>query len=83
VKETQDIETKKEEKKETLITEEMFLQELNKTSFSPEATKFKEYNNMDHSMLTAIEAVNAIMGKSDRRDVWSVNTESEYHESAQ
>lgn len=41
------------------------------------------YNNMDHSMLTAIEAVNAIMGKSDRRDVWSVNTESEYHESAQ
>lgn len=38
------------------------------------------YNNMDHSMLTAIEAVNAIMGKSTKNDVWNVNTEEEYHE---
>ena len=40
------------------------------------------YNNMDHSMLTAMEAAEAIMaGKTDKAAVWSVNTEQEYHES--
>ena len=39
------------------------------------------YNNMDHSMLTAIEAVRAIKaGSTDKSVVWSVNTEKEYHE---
>ena len=39
------------------------------------------YNNMDHSMLTAIEAVKAIKkGSTDKTDVWNVNTEKEYHE---
>ncbi len=39
------------------------------------------YNNMDHSMLTAIEAVRAIKrGSTDKKDVWNVNTEKEYHE---
>ena len=39
------------------------------------------YNNMDHSMLTAIEAVRAIKsGITDKNDVWNVNTEKEYHE---
>ncbi len=39
------------------------------------------YNNMDHSMLTAIEAVRAIKsGSSDKNAVWNVNTEKEYHE---
>ena len=39
------------------------------------------YNNMDHSMLTAIEAVRAIKnGSTDKTDVWNVNTEKEYHE---
>ncbi|MBE6556243.1 MAG: NAD(P)/FAD-dependent oxidoreductase [Ruminococcaceae bacterium] len=39
------------------------------------------YNNMDHSMLTAIEAVRAVKrGETDRSVVWSVNTEQEYHE---
>jgi protoporphyrinogen oxidase len=38
------------------------------------------YNNMDHSMLTAIEAVRAINGEGSRADVWAVNTEKEYHE---
>ena len=39
------------------------------------------YNNMDHSMLTAIEAVGAIKrGSVDKTDVWNVNTEKEYHE---
>ena len=41
------------------------------------------YNNMDHSMLTAIEAVKAISkGSTDKTDVWNVNTEKEYHEEA-
>ena len=39
------------------------------------------YNNQDHSMLTAIEAVNNIIeGKSDKSNIWEVNTEEEYHE---
>ncbi len=39
------------------------------------------YNNMDHSMVTAFEAVSAIRkGSSDRTAVWNVNTEKEYHE---
>jgi protoporphyrinogen oxidase len=39
------------------------------------------YNNMDHSMLTAIEAVAAIhTASTDKRAIWSVNTETAYHE---
>ena len=39
------------------------------------------YNNMDHSMLTAFEAVNHILGKIDDKSIiWNVNTEKEYHE---
>lgn len=39
------------------------------------------YNNMDHSMLTAIEAVNLIRtGSGDKSLIWNVNTESDYHE---
>lgn len=39
------------------------------------------YNNMDHSMLTAIEAVKCIRDNSaDKSPIWSVNTEQEYHE---
>ena len=39
------------------------------------------YNNMDHSMLTAIRAAQAIkLGKTDKKDIWNVNTEKEYHE---
>ncbi|UOO36985.1 NAD(P)/FAD-dependent oxidoreductase [Oscillospiraceae bacterium CM] len=40
-----------------------------------------KYNNMDHSMLTAMEAVRCIReGKTSKNDVWNVNTESDYHE---
>ncbi len=40
------------------------------------------YNNMDHSMLTAMKAVrNVAAGKTEKDNVWNVNTESEYHES--
>ena len=39
------------------------------------------YNNMDHSMATAFEAVdNICAGKTDKKNVWNVNTEKEYHE---
>lgn len=39
------------------------------------------YNNMDHSMVTAFEAVkNIVNGISDKSNIWSVNTEQEYHE---
>ena len=39
------------------------------------------YNNMDHSMMTAYEAVNVIKnGSVDKTAVWNVNTEKEYHE---
>ncbi len=42
------------------------------------------YNNMDHSMLTAMRAVDAIKtGISNRSSIWDVNTEEEYHESKQ
>ncbi len=39
------------------------------------------YNNMDHSMVTAFEAVdNILSGEKDKTNVWNVNTEKEYHE---
>lgn len=39
------------------------------------------YNNMDHSMLTAIKAAQSIKnGSSDKTEIWNVNTEKEYHE---
>ena len=38
------------------------------------------YNNMDHSMLTAMTAVESILGKKDKSKIWEVNTESNYHE---
>ena len=39
------------------------------------------YNNMDHSMLTAMAAVDVIKsGKAEKDSVWNVNTEKEYHE---
>ncbi len=40
------------------------------------------YNNQDHSMLTAIEAVQNITdGHRGKDNVWNVNVEKEYHES--
>lgn len=39
------------------------------------------YNNSDHSMLTAMEAVeNIISGRKDKSNIWEINTEDEYHE---
>lgn len=40
-----------------------------------------KYNNQDHSMLTAMTAVDNIIGNVRSRDnLWSLNTEQEYHE---
>ncbi len=40
-----------------------------------------KYNNQDHSMLTAMIAVdNIVEGNTDRENIWTVNTEQEYHE---
>ncbi len=39
------------------------------------------YNNIDHSMCTAFEAVgNILSGRTDKQNIWNVNTEQEYHE---
>jgi protoporphyrinogen oxidase len=39
------------------------------------------YNNQDHSMLTAMMAVdNILVGKTDKTGLWEVNTEMDYHE---
>jgi protoporphyrinogen oxidase len=41
-----------------------------------------KYNNSDHSMLTAMTAVdNIIAGRRDKANLWAINTEMEYHES--
>ena len=38
------------------------------------------YNNMDHSMLTAMVAVdNIVSGRRDKSNIWKVNTENNYH----
>ena len=43
-----------------------------------------KYNNQDHSMLTAMTAVDNIIGKVRSRDnLWALNTEQEYHEEKQ
>lgn len=41
-----------------------------------------KYNNQDHSMLTAMTAVdNILAGRTDKSNLWDLNTEMEYHES--
>jgi protoporphyrinogen oxidase len=40
-----------------------------------------KYNNQDHSMLTAMTAVDGIIaGHVDKAALWDINTEQEYHE---
>ena len=42
-----------------------------------------KYNNQDHSMLTAMTAVDGIIaGHVDKSELWNINTEQEYHEEA-
>jgi protoporphyrinogen oxidase len=41
------------------------------------------YNNQDHSMLTAMVAVdNILAGETGKANLWDINTEMEYHEEA-
>jgi hypothetical protein len=37
-----------------------------------------KYNNQDHSMLTAMMAVDNMLGAA--HDIWNVNTDFDYHE---
>ncbi len=40
-----------------------------------------KYNNQDHSMLTAMAVVDGVAaGGVDKKSLWSINTEQEYHE---
>jgi len=40
-----------------------------------------KYNNADHSMLTAMVAVdNIVAGETSKANLWAINTEQEYHE---
>jgi len=40
-----------------------------------------KYNNQDHSMLTAMTAVeNIVAGVTTKENIWAINTEMEYHE---
>ena len=40
-----------------------------------------KYNNQDHSMLTAMTAVdNILAGDMRKAALWGVNTEQDYHE---
>jgi protoporphyrinogen oxidase len=41
-----------------------------------------KYNNQDHSMLTAMTAVdNLVAGRTDKSNLWALNTEMDYQES--
>ncbi len=41
-----------------------------------------KYNNMDHSMLSAMKAVDIIKNNgTNKSDIWDINTEKEYYES--
>ncbi len=43
-----------------------------------------KYNNQDHSMLTAMVAVDNLASQSPgKANIWAVNTEQEYHEEKQ
>jgi len=42
------------------------------------------YNNQNHSMLTAMKAVdNIAAGRADKSNIWSINLETDYHEQEQ
>lgn len=42
------------------------------------------YNNTDHSMLTAMAAVETIIaGSADKSALWEINADDAYHEDAE
>ncbi len=38
------------------------------------------YNNMDHSIMTGLEAARAIINGTNKEKLWKINTEDDYHE---
>ncbi|MEI8348295.1 MAG: hypothetical protein WCG27_12565 [Pseudomonadota bacterium] len=39
------------------------------------------YNNQDHSVLSAMTAIdNIVSGRQDQENIWAINTEEDYHE---
>ncbi len=54
-----------------------YLQNVPNLQVAGRASMYK-YNNMDHSILTGVLAARNTMGGHE--DVWSINTEEEYHE---
>ena len=38
------------------------------------------YNNMDHSMLTGLKAVEVMNGSARKEELWNINAEETYHE---
>jgi protoporphyrinogen oxidase len=54
-----------------------YLQNVPNLQVAGRASMYK-YNNMDHSILAGVMAARNTMGSHE--DVWSVNTEEEYHE---
>ena len=38
-----------------------------------------KYNNQDHSILTAMTAINYINNTATKKDIWNINIEKEYH----
>jgi len=43
-----------------------------------------KYNNQDHSMLTAMAAVeNILAGVTTKENIWTINTEMDYQEETQ
>ena len=38
------------------------------------------YNNMDHSMMTGIKAIECILNNKDKSIIWDINTDKNYHE---
>lgn len=63
--------------RQSLTTVRQFLQELTNLQFVGR-NGMHQYNNQDHSMLTAMLAVENILGAS--HDLWRVNEEQEYQE---
>ncbi len=56
-----------------------YVKKFNNLQFIGRYGMFK-YNNMDHSMLTGVNAAENIINPDLKIDIWQVNTEEEYHE---
>lgn len=60
-----------------MATIRRYLEQFGNLQLSGRYGLFK-YNNMDHSILTALLSVENILGA--RHDVWAINADDEYNE---